>query len=229
MLFGTTIQESRYHLLRRTFESLAHLIRDCDVLDFGGEALSVLPIMECAPRSVVATQPDATRVGESNRILKAQGRAPCVIQTGYEASIPFGEESFDTVLANAVFEHIPQPRGAYIRECWRVLKRGGHFVINETPNKYFPIDIHTTKLPFIPWLPSRVSHVIAARLGRLAHVKDSWEASGWRGLGYFEMTAPISGYTLVPENRNRRHRTFTRLGIPASIIDPYPLWILRKT
>jgi hypothetical protein len=42
------------------------------------------------------------------------------------------------------------------------------------------------------------------------------------------LTGPIGGFTLIPERANRRHRVFTRLGIPASIIDPYPLWILRK-
>lgn len=228
MLFPTKIQESRYQTLRRSLRSLGYLFRGRDVLDFGGEALSVLPIYEAGARRVIATQPDRVRVDESNSVLVRAGHTPSIIHTGYEPVIPFGDASFDTVLANAVLEHIPQPRGAYIAEMWRVLRSGGHLIVNETPNKYLPHDFHTTKLPLINWLPSRLAHFVAEKSGRLAHVNDAWEASGWRGLGYFEMVAPIRGYTLIPERSNARHRILAKIGIPASILDPYPVWVLRK-
>jgi ubiquinone/menaquinone biosynthesis C-methylase UbiE len=76
-----------------------------------------------------------------------------IMQIAYEPGLPFEDEEFDTVLPNAVLEHIPQPRDARIRDLWRVLKSGGVLIINETPNKYFPKETHTTGLWFNHWLP----------------------------------------------------------------------------
>jgi SAM-dependent methyltransferase len=229
-MFTTKAQQHRSETLYRTLQPLGQFLEGRDVLDFGGEALSTIPLLDCGAASVVAWQPDEERVAESNRLLKRHGYYRGTVMRGeYAPDLSyFGSERFDTVIANAVLEHIPQPRGAYIAELWRVLKSGGHLIINETPNKYLPFDFHTTKLPLIPWLPSGVAHFAAEKLGRLRHVNDPWPASGWRGLGYFEMVAPIADYTLIPERANGRHRILAMLGIPASILDPYPLWILRK-
>jgi SAM-dependent methyltransferase len=51
----------------------------------------------------------------------------------------FPDESFDVVLSFDVFEHIPDS-DRHLREVWRVLKRGGHYLL-QTPNKW-------TNLPF---------------------------------------------------------------------------------
>ena len=50
-------------------------------------------------------------------------------------TLPLPSASMEFILANAVFEHIAQPRVAYVRELWRVLAPGGSLLINETPNK----------------------------------------------------------------------------------------------
>jgi SAM-dependent methyltransferase len=229
MLFPTKIEEARFQTLRRSLAAVAHLIRDRDVLDFGASyALSMCAIHELGARSVIGTEPDILRVNRGNETLLRLGHMPTIIHTGYEPYIPLADASFDVVLANAVLEHIPQPREDYIKELWRVLRAGGYLIINETPNKYLPWDFHTTKLPLINWLPSRIAHVVAEKFGRLHHVKDPWEASGWRGLGYFELAGALSNYSLVPEAVKIRHRCLSALGLPASILDPYPLWIFRK-
>src|SRR2546430_11162493 len=68
------------------------------------------------------------------------------------------------VLVNAVFGHIPQPRDAHIREIWRVLAPRGKLLVNETPNKYLPVDFHTLHLPLTNSLPSPVAHrVVTSR------------------------------------------------------------------
>lgn len=69
-------------------------------------------------------------------------------------ALPFEKESFDVVTCNAVFEHIyPWKREAHFREIFRVTKSGGIIVLRGTPNRYFPMDGHTSELWFIPWLP----------------------------------------------------------------------------
>jgi SAM-dependent methyltransferase len=145
------------------------------------------------------------------------------------SKLPFTSASMDLVIANAVFEHIPQPRDAYLRECWRLLRPGGHLIINETPNKYVPLEMHTTKLWFNHWLPSSWAFARAKRRGRYKGDWAKWPSSGWRGCGYWELRRCLPGATLVPEKSRLRHRVLTRLGLPASLIDPYPCWVWRKT
>jgi SAM-dependent methyltransferase len=143
--------------------------------------------------------------------------------------LDFPAGHFDVVVANAVIEHIPQPRQEHIREIWRVLRPGGTLFINETPNKYLPWDYHTTGgLWFVPWLPSGVARRYAIWRGRYKPGED-WAHSGWRGLGYYELTRAIPGRFRVEHERSRvRHRVFRKLRLPAGLIDPYPTYVIRK-
>jgi len=79
--------------------------------------------------------------------------------------LPFRNEIFGCIVSFGVFEHIPKVELA-IKECWRVLKKGGTFFF-ETPNRLFPYDFHDTNLPFIHWLPHRVANSIARVLHRI--------------------------------------------------------------
>jgi len=65
------------------------------------------------------------------------------------ATIPVPSNSYDLLLSNSVFEHIPpQARARVASEARRVGKRG--FV--QTPAKEFPVEPHFV-MPFIHWLP----------------------------------------------------------------------------
>ena len=228
-LFHSATGRDRYATLRASLAPHADLFRDADVLDFGASyALSMCALHELGARSVVGVEPEQWRVDEGLETLARLGHPPTLYCVEDTRHLPFADASFDVVLANAVFEHIPQPRDAYLREVWRVLRPGGHLIINETPNKYFPIDKHTTKLWFNHWLPSHVAKRRAYRRGRYSDNRIPWDYSGWRGMGYFEMVRPLTGCELIPETARVRHRLFARLGIPASILDPYPCWVLRK-
>jgi len=63
---------------------------------------------------------------------------------GSALDLPFGPATFDTVLSTQVLEHVPRPQDL-VREAWRVLKPGGHFVLtapqtnflHEEPHDYF--------------------------------------------------------------------------------------------
>ena len=94
--------------------------------------------------------------------------------------LPFPDGSFDAVFCNDSINHIPG-RAAVLRDWHRVLRPGGYLLVNETPNKYLPFDVHTTSLPFINWLPSGLAKRIAVKLGRF-DPRNDWEHSGWRGL-----------------------------------------------
>lgn len=190
----------------------------------------MVALLRNGAEEVVGTEPDQTRVDMARARIEiaAPSAKAKIVKTGYEASLPFADGEFPFILTNGVLEHIPQPRDAYVRELWRVLSPGGHLMVNETPNKYFPKEIHTTDLWFNHWLPKSIAHRRAVRRGRFNPKRTDWESSGWRGLGYYELVSGLCGYHLIQERSRARHRILSALGLPSALIDPYPTWVLRK-
>ena len=224
-------EQRRYRTLKDTLAAHRPLFRGRRVLDFGAShGPGVCALLELGAAEVVGVEPEAAWVRAGQPILAAGGwgERAALIHVADTRVLPFPDASFDLVLVNAVLEHIPQPRAAWIRELWRVLRPGGHLLVNETPNKYLPRDVHTTGLMWVPWLPREAARRYAVLRGRYRADGD-WESSGWRGLGFYEMVRALpTPYELVPEASRPRHRLLTRLGLPASLLDPYPTWLLRK-
>lgn len=223
------VEHARYVGVRNTFRNLRRYIRG-RILDFGASyGLSMLALLELGFTDVDGVDIENERVEKGKRLLAEAGGNPSrIIHVPDTRRLPFAEGTFDSLIANAVLEHIPQPRGAYIRELWRVLKPGGHLLVAETPNKYLPYDRHTTHLWWIPWLPSRMARRYAIWRGRF-RPDEPWQSSGWRGLGYYELVGALpGGYHVIPERTRPRHRVLSALGLPSSLLDPYPVFILRK-
>ena len=67
--------------------------------------------------------------------------------------LPFRDDAFDLVVLWQVLEHVigADAKAALVAECVRVLKSGGHLLI-ETPNQWFPVDYHDNRLPLVHWL-----------------------------------------------------------------------------
>jgi hypothetical protein len=75
------------------------------------------------------------------RAVRADGRA-----------LPFADGEFDLGFSNAVVEHVAGGRDGqrqFVHELCRVADR----VFVTTPNRFFPLDVHTL-LPFAHWLPA---------------------------------------------------------------------------
>ena len=70
----------------------------------------------------------------------------------------FLDNSFDIVHSNATIEHVGSYTNQlkFIEESVRISKK---FVFIQTPNRYFPIDFHTT-IPLIHWLPKKIHRKI---------------------------------------------------------------------
>jgi SAM-dependent methyltransferase len=84
---------------------------------------------------------------------------------GDACDLPFADGAFDVVHSNAVIEHVGgrERQEAFVREAVRVGKR----VFLTTPNRWFPVEVHT-RLPFVHWLPE-------AAAGRVYHlVRKPW-------------------------------------------------------
>jgi SAM-dependent methyltransferase len=88
---------------------------------------------------------------------------------GDGCALPFADRAFDLYFSNAVIEHVGghDRQEAFVREALRVADR----VFLTTPNRWFPIEVHT-RLPLVHWLPERAANR-AYDLARKPWAKDN--------------------------------------------------------
>jgi SAM-dependent methyltransferase len=88
----------------------------------------------------------------------------CVTASGTD--LPFEDDSFDIAFSNAVLEHVGgrEEQSRFVHELCRVAPR----VFISTPNRRFPVEVHTL-VPFLHWLPRRARDRAFAALRR-----DAW-------------------------------------------------------
>lgn len=82
---------------------------------------------------------------------------------GDACALPFADGEFDVVFSNAVIEHVGDRarQRLLVSEALRVGRR----VFLTTPNRRFPIEVHT-RLPLVHWLPDRLAHPVYAATGK---------------------------------------------------------------
>ena len=78
-------------------------------------------------------------------------------------ALPFEAGAFDIVFSNAVIEHVGgrERQRKLVSEAIRVGRR----VFITTPNRRFPVEVHTS-LPLVHWLPDAISHRAYAVAGK---------------------------------------------------------------
>ena len=82
---------------------------------------------------------------------------------GDACALPFGDGEFDVVFSNAVIEHVGgrERQQRLVSEALRVGRR----VFITTPNRRFPLEVHT-RLPFVHWFPDGFAHRIYRAVGK---------------------------------------------------------------
>jgi SAM-dependent methyltransferase len=102
----------------------------------------------------------AVALGELPNFQRAFPEVRCVRADGRD--LPFEDDAFDIAFSNAVVEHVgdADAQRAFIAELCRVGRR----VFVTTPNRWFPIDVHTL-LPAVHWLPGAARNKVLRRLG----------------------------------------------------------------
>jgi SAM-dependent methyltransferase len=82
---------------------------------------------------------------------------------GDACELPFEDGAFDIVFSNAVIEHVGgrERQRRLVSEALRVGRR----VFLTTPNRLFPVEVHT-RLPLVHWLPDSLSHRVYDAVGK---------------------------------------------------------------
>jgi SAM-dependent methyltransferase len=82
---------------------------------------------------------------------------------GDACALPFADGAFDIVFSNAVIEHVGgrNRQRQLVSEALRVGRR----VFLTTPNRRFPVEVHT-RLPLVHWLPDRLAHRVYRAAGK---------------------------------------------------------------
>jgi 2-polyprenyl-3-methyl-5-hydroxy-6-metoxy-1,4-benzoquinol methylase len=81
--------------------------------------------------------------------------------------LPRGIGEFDHIVMAGVFEHLlPAERQSLMPTLWRSLKPGGILFLRETPNRWFPLETHTTSLPLVNYMPSSLVMLLLRKFGR---------------------------------------------------------------
>ena len=105
--------------------------------------------------------------------------------------LPFADGAFDVGFSNAVVEHVAGGRDGqrrFVHELCRVAGR----VFVTTPNRWFPLEVHTL-LPFVHWLPAKTR----GRLIPYDDVLDPLGPKAFASLFPYEVRVLNRGMTLV--------------------------------
>ena len=83
-------------------------------------------------RSVIGIEPGDRFRDAGSRLAGEKGVHNIVFATADGMALPFSDGSFDLVLSHSVIEHVADPR-KYLNEAFRVLRPGGHMLLQTAP------------------------------------------------------------------------------------------------
>jgi 2-polyprenyl-3-methyl-5-hydroxy-6-metoxy-1,4-benzoquinol methylase len=178
----------------------AEAFRGKRILDFGcGAGASTLVMSRLFPPCELVGVELEERLLKLAR-LRAQylGKSalsfhPCLSGT----ELPSGLGQFDFIVLSAVYEHLlPEERGVLLPRIWSHLKPDGVLFINQTPHRYSPLEMHTTGLPLLNYLPDALALSVARRFCKRINGDEDWPAllrAGIRGATIGEILRVLGG------------------------------------
>lgn len=101
-----------------------------------------------------------------------------------EDSLPPDIGEFDYIILSAVYEHLlPPERKKLLPLLWNHLKPGGILFLNQTPYRWFPVELHTTSgLPLINYLPDSVANLYARKFSKRNLQDEDWNSLLRKGI-----------------------------------------------
>jgi SAM-dependent methyltransferase len=117
------------------------------------------------------------------RAVRADGR-----------ELPFADGAFDLGFSNAVVEHVAGGREGQRRFVHELCRVSGQVFVT-TPNRFFPVDVHTL-VPFAHWLPPPARERVLRRRG-FDDVLDPLGPAELAGLFPYKVRVLNRGMTLI--------------------------------
>ena len=149
------------------------------LLDFGcGSGASTMILSRMFPHTeIVGIELEDRLLSIAKLRAKYYGYKNIILKNSPNSNnLPSNIGNFDYVVLSAVYEHLLQSeRALLLSQIWNILKPGGILFINQTPNKYFLFETHTTSgLPFINYLPDRLALFYAQHFSKRKLKNFSW-------------------------------------------------------
>ncbi len=154
-------------------------IDGCRIVDYGcGSGATTLVLARMFPDAhVTGVDEDPRLIAIANRRAAWYGRRNARFLLAPSRGVlpePLGPA--DHVILAGVYEHLlPAERPILLHRLWDCLLPGGVLFLNQTPDRRFPFEPHTTWLPLINYLPARIARACAVRLSRRVPRDASWE------------------------------------------------------
>jgi SAM-dependent methyltransferase len=120
--------------------------------------------------TVIAVEPDKKRLDAGRQIAKILGVSGRIKwRTGGLGALPLHDHEADVVYCIEVLEHVYRNPMAVPDLC-RITR---NFLVITTPNLWFPVIAHDTRLPFCHWLPVNLRKPYAKLFGRENEENDN--------------------------------------------------------
>jgi SAM-dependent methyltransferase len=186
------------------------------LLDFGsGSGASTLVLWRMFPQTeVVGVELEADLIAIAKMRADYYGLRNLVfLESPDPEHVPPEVGRFSFINLGAVYEHLlPAERPQLLKQLWSILEPGGVFFVNQLPYRFYPIEAHTTGLPFVNYLPDRLAYVAATRFSPRISSDTSWSELLRRGIRGGTATSVrrdlLSGggaaHQLVPRSMNLR-------------------------
>jgi len=90
-------------------------------------------------------------------------------------NLPSDIGDFDFIVFSGVFEHLlPSERPRVLPLLWAHLNKSGLVFVDQLPYRWFPIELHTTGLPLINYLPDRLALASTRRFSERMSRDVTW-------------------------------------------------------
>lgn len=122
-------------------------------------------------------------------------------------SLPFPDNAFDIAYSNAVIEHVgnSDDQQAFFHELVRVSRRG----YLTTPNRYFPIEVHT-RIPLLHiLLPKKHFDAFLSSIGKSWATGEYMNLLSKSDLASIARSIPLTSYRIIPNRFCGIPLTFT--------------------
>lgn len=187
----------RYVLQAQRFRAIAAGTRIVDV--GAGYGWLAMAFARDTAAQITAVEPDPERLAAGREIAEILGLSSRIEWINAPlGAIPLADRAAEIVYCIEVLEHVGGSPAA-VRDLARL---STDLVVLTTPNAWFPVIAHDTRLPFAHWLPKAVRHRYARLMGRDKGEMDNhfWSPVALdRELGEFDVVSGFLHYRSIAD------------------------------